>query len=92
MTRSTCATPGARSSHRVRTQYGERVDTLPPRLSQSGPERGELGTDGVEGISIEGDRDISVIDVSDTEVVMVGGEEGSRRKQEKRKRKKGWWW
>ena len=53
---------------------------------------GELGTDGAEGISIEGDRDISVIDVSDIEVVMVGGEEGSRRKQEKRKKKKGWWW
>ena len=40
---------------------------------------GELGTDGVEGIGIEGDRDISVIDVSDVEAVMVGGEEGTDR-------------
>ncbi len=37
--------------------------------------RGELGTD--RGGSIEGERDISVIDISDVALVMVGGEEGT---------------
>ena len=43
--------------------------------------RGELGTDG--GWGIEGERDISVVDLPEVAVVMVGGEESAEEEEEK---------
>ena len=58
----------------------ESVSALSVALADPDERRGELGTD--EGGGIEGERDMSVIDVSDVAVVMVGGEEGRDREEE----------
>ena len=44
--------------------------------------RGKLGTDGDGDGGIEGERDVSFIDMSDGAVVMVGGGEGTEKEKE----------
>ena len=57
-------------------------------LPSADPEEseGELGTDG--GVDIEGERDTSVNDMSDIEVVMAGGEEGTDGEEEEEEEEK----